>query len=109
MLLQTHTCKNLTSSCTALSFQTFFFQILDVDLIPQAFHKHVVYVHFHGLSNDVNEHFVYQPLVSNSCILEPKRHHPLTVQSLLCGEGGLLLVLWVHPYLIINVMRIHVA
>ena len=76
-----------------LNFLNIFFQILDVGVFPQAFHQHVVYVYFHGLSNHVSEHFVYDSLRNSSCILEPERRHPTIVQSLVLGEGGLFLIL----------------
>ena len=53
------------------------------------------------------EHPVHQPLIGSSCILEPERHHMITISSLRCDERGLFLVVWVHADLIVAGEGIH--
>ena len=70
-------------------------------------YQHVIYVHLHGRSYFLLEHPVYQPLISSSCVLEPKRHHTIAVDSLSREERGLFLVIWVHADLVIAGESIH--
>ena len=53
------------------------------------------------------EHSVHQPLVGGSCVLESKRHHPITIGSLRCDERGLFLVVRVHTELIVAGKGVH--
>ena len=46
------------------------------------FHEHVVYVHFHDLSNLLGEHLVYKPLVCCPCVFQPKQHNFVVEESL---------------------------
>ena len=78
-----------------------------VELGSGGFYKHVIYVHLHGRSYLLLEHPVHQPLISSSCIFEPKRHHTITIGSLPHDKRGLLLVIWVNADLIIAREGIH--
>ena len=53
------------------------------------------------------EHPVHQPLVGGSCVLESKRHHPITIGPLRCDERGLFLVVWVHTDLVVAEKGVH--
>ena len=70
-------------------------------------HHHVIYVHLHGRSYLLLEHPVYQPLISSSCVLEPKRHHTIVIGSLPCHKRGLFLVIWIHADLVVAGESIH--
>ena len=50
-------------------------QVFNVLLGFEAFHKYIVDVYFHGVSDLFFEHFVYKPLVGRTCILNTKRHN----------------------------------
>ena len=78
-----------------------------VELGSGGFYQHVIYVHLHGRSYLLLEHPVNQPLVGSSCVLEPKRHHSITIGSLPCDERGLFLVIWVHADLVVAGEGIH--
>lgn len=49
----------------------------------------------------VDEHLVNEMLVSGSGVLEPKGHEFITKDTHLSDEGCLLLVVWVHEYLVV--------
>ena len=53
------------------------------------------------------EHPVYQPLISSSCVLEPKGHHTIAIGSLPYDERGLFLVIWIHADLVVAGESIH--
>ena len=78
-----------------------------VELDSGGFYQHVIYVHLHGRSYLLLEHPVHQPLIGSSCVLEPKRHHTITIGSLRCDERGLFLVTWVHVDLVVTREGIH--
>ena len=67
----------------------------------------VIYIHLHGRSYLLLEHSVHQPLISSSCVLEPKRYHTIAIGSLPCDERGLFLVIWVHADLVVAGEDIH--
>ena len=46
-------------------------------------------------------------MVGGSCVLESKRHYPITIGSLCCDERGLFLVIGVHADLVIAGKGIH--
>ena len=78
-----------------------------VELGCGGFYQHVIYVHLHGCSYLLLEHPVHQPLIGSSCVLEPKRHHTITIGSLRCDERGLFLVVWVHTDLVVAGEGVH--
>ena len=53
------------------------------------------------------QHSVYQPLIGGPNVLQPKRHHLVTVRSLSSHEQGLLLVARFHSNLIIAQESVH--
>ena len=53
------------------------------------------------------EHPVHQPLIGSFYVLEPKRHHTITIGSLRCHERGLFLVVWVHTDLVVAGEGVH--
>ena len=65
------------------------------------FNQHIIYVYFHSYAYLLLEHPVHQPLVGGSCVLESKRHHPITIGSLRCDERGLFLAVWVNTDLVV--------
>ena len=71
------------------------------------FNQHIIYVYLHSYAYLLLEHPVYQSLVSGSCVLESKRHHPIAIGSLRCDEQGLFLVVWVHTDLVVAREGIH--
>ena len=78
-----------------------------VELGSVGFYQHAIYVQFHGRFYLLLEHPVHQPLIGSSCILEPKRHHSITICSLPCEEQGFFLVIWVHVDLVVAGEGIH--
>ena len=78
-----------------------------VELFSGGFYHHVIYVHLHGRSYLSLEHPVHQPLIGSSCVLEPKRHHTITIGSLPCDERGLFLVNWIHTDLVVAEEGMH--
>ena len=78
-----------------------------MELSCGGFYKHVIYVHLHSCAYLLLEHPVHQPLIGSSCILEPKRHHTITIGSLRCDKRGLLLVVWVYTDLVVAGEGIH--
>ena len=71
------------------------------------FYQHVVYVYLHSCAYLLLEHPVHQPLVGGSCVLESKRHYPITIGSLCYDEQGLFLVIGVHVDLVVAGKGIH--
>ena len=69
--------------------------------------QHVIYIHLHGRSYLLLEHPVYQPLISSSRILDPKRHYTIAISSLPGDERGLFLVIWIHADLVVVGEGIH--
>ena len=49
----------------------------------------------------VGEHLVDEPLVHGTSILKPEGHDFVAKDAPLRDKGGLLLVFWVHKYLVI--------
>ena len=78
-----------------------------VELGSRGFYQHVIYVHLHGCAYLLLEHPVHQPLISSSCVLEPKWHRMIKIGSLRCDERGLFLVVWVHADLVVAGEGIH--
>ena len=78
-----------------------------VELGSRGFYQRVIYVHLNGCSYLLLEHPVHQPLISSSCVLEPKWHHTIIIGSLRCEERGLFLVIWVHADLVVAREGIH--
>ena len=78
-----------------------------VEFDNDGLYQHIVYVYLHGRSYLLLEHLVYQPLISSSCVLEPKKHHTIAIGSLPCDERGLFLVIWIHADLIVAEESIH--
>ena len=71
------------------------------------FYQHVVYVYLHSCAYLLLEHPVHQPLVGGSCVLESKRHYPITIGSLCRDERGLFLVIGLHANLVVAGKGIH--
>ena len=78
-----------------------------MELSYGGFYQHVIYIHLHSCAYLLLEHPVHQPLIGSSCILEPKRHHMITIGSLRCDERGLFLVVWVYTDLVVAGEGIH--
>ena len=78
-----------------------------VELGSGGFYQHIIYVHLHGRSYMLLEHPVHQPLIGSSCVLEPKRHHTITIGSMPCDERGIFLVILVHADLVVAEESIH--
>ena len=63
-----------------------------MSLIQCALAYHIIDVHLHTLLDDGFKHLVHYLLVGCSCVLEPKGHDLVAIQSSVHNEGGLLLV-----------------
>jgi len=70
----------------------FFFFTLD---------EHIINVYFYVTPNLLIEHLIYQSLVCSSCVLQTKRHNPITVESLAGDEGCFFLIFLGHLYLVV--------
>ena len=71
------------------------------------FNQHIIYVYLNSYTYLLLEHPVHQSMVGVSCVLESKRHHPITIGSLHCNKRGLFLVVWVHTDLVVAGKGIH--
>jgi hypothetical protein len=72
-----------------------------------AFYQHIVDVDFNISADLVLEHFVHQPLISGSSILQPKGHHSVTIETSISHKSGFLLVYLIHVYLVESTNRVH--
>ena len=68
---------------------------------------HVVHIYLYVPPNLLAEHLVYQSLVRGPHILQTQRHSPIAIQSLVGDEGGLLLILLYHSYLVVFGESVH--
>ena len=78
-----------------------------MELSCGGFYQHVIYVHLHSYAYLLLEHPAHQPLIGSFCILEPKRHHTITIGSLRYDGRGLFLVVWVHTDLVVAEEGVH--
>ena len=69
--------------------------------------EHVVHIDRYVPPNLLAEHLVYQSLVCGPRILQTKRHNPVAIVSLAGDEGGLLLILLCHLYLVVFRENVH--
>ena len=78
-------------------------------MIPlfEGFHKHVINIHLHHLSEVLGEHTVDESFVSCASILKAERHYPIAVGSSVSYECGFFLVVGVHHDLIVPGERVH--
>ena len=76
-------------------------------LLFLAFDEHVVHIYFCVPPNPLAEHLVYQSLVRGSHILQTKRHDLVAIEPLASNEGGLLLILLYHLYLVVSREDVH--
>ena len=67
-------------------------KIVQVVILPYTLYQHVIHVNFHIPPNMMCEHFVHQPLIRSTCVLEPEWHHFVTEKALAGDEWSLLLV-----------------
>ena len=59
--------------------------------------EHVIHVYFYFPPNLLAEH-----LVRSFCVLEAERHDSVAIEPLVGDEGGLLLILFCHLYLVVS-------
>ena len=71
-------------------------------LLFLALDKHIIQKHLYLLPNLLAEHLVYQPLVRCSCVLQTKRHDPVTIEPLAGDKGNPLLIFFCHLYLVVS-------
>ena len=71
------------------------------------FNKYVIHIYFYVPSNLLAEHLVYQSLVHGSPILQIERHDLVAIEPLASDEGGLLLILLYHLYLVVSGEGVH--
>lgn len=71
------------------------------------FDKHIINVYLYVDPDLICEHPVNQPLVSGSSVLQPKRHHIVTIQALVSYKARVLLVGRMHRDLIVPRVGIH--
>ena len=62
----------------------------------------VIHVHFHNVFHDITENTEHTPLECGRCIVEAKRHSPVSISSKGASEGCLLLVFHINLYLKIS-------
>ena len=73
------------------------------------FHKHVVDIYLHYVSNQLLEDFIDHPLKSGSGVLQAKGHDFETVDDAANGEGCLVVIFWMHLDLLVSRLSIHEA
>lgn len=84
-------------------------QIGDIVGCMDALYQHVIHIDFHVSPKLILEDLVHQPLISCSCILEAEGYYLVAVNAFLGHEGSVLLIVWVHLYLVIPEEGIHEA
>ena len=78
-------------------------------ILPLAFYQHVVDVDLNIPPDLVRKHFVHEPLICRTCVLEVERHYFVAEEALAGNKRSLLLVCFIHPDLIITRKCIHEA
>ena len=86
--------------CTPESFEDLF-KVFDVLLARVELHYDVVHVHLHTSADKTLEDLIHEPLVGRFSVLQTEQHHLIVVVSAVRHEGRLLLVPWVHTYLVV--------
>ena len=51
-------------------------------ILPYAFYQHVIHINLHIPPNLMCEHFVHQPLIRSTRVLEPERHYFVVKETL---------------------------
>lgn len=64
--------------------------------------SNIVDIYFYGFTHLLIEHRVYKALVRSSAILEHKRHHLVTVKTLVSDKRDVLLIRPICGYLILS-------
>ena len=72
-----------------------------------ALNEHVVHIDLYVPPNLLAKHPIYQSLVCGPRILQTERHNPVAIVSLAGDEGGLLLILLCHLYLVVFRESVH--
>ena len=73
----------------------------------QTLYQHIIYIDFQIPSNLWTKHMVNQPLISWPRVFQTEGHYLVAKQTLAGNEGCLLLIHFVHPYLIIAKKGVH--
>lgn len=66
-----------------------------------------VHIDLHVSANLIFKNFVHQTIVCCICILEPKEHDHVTVESMISYKGSILLIFGCHLYLVITIEGIY--
>ena len=69
--------------------------------------QHVVHIYLHRLPHQILEHHVHKSLIGCSCIFEAEWHCLIVVDAMICDEGCVFLIVFVHRDLVIPRLRIH--
>ena len=73
----------------------------------KAFHKHIIDVHLHGVSDLLHKDFVDYPLKSCSGVLLPEGHHLIAIDFSVGDKRHLILIQRMHLDLIVYRICIH--
>ena len=73
----------------------------------QTFDKHVIHVHFRSFPDLFGEHFVDQPLIGSSSVLESKGHHLVAIKAPINHKSFLDSIRFMHLDLIIAGIHVH--
>ena len=76
-------------------------EIIQMIVLTSAFYQHVVNIDLDISSNLMCEHLVHESLICCTYILEAERHHFVTKEALAGNERSLLLIHFIHFYLVI--------
>ena len=74
-----------------------------------ALHQHIIYVDFHGPSDERGKYFVYKSLVRRSGVLKTERHDLVTIEYLVRSERGFGLVNSAQWNLVVSRVSVHEA
>ena len=69
--------------------------------------EHVIHIYLYIPPNLLAEYLIYQSLVRGSRVLQTKSPDSVAIEPLVGDEGGLLLILFYHLYLVVSKEGVH--
>ena len=82
-------------------------QMVPMILLPAAVDKNVVEVDDDEFANEFAQDLIHQPLECARPVREAERHNSLLVETVLYLKGGLPLISWTNPNLVISSSQIN--
>ena len=78
-------------------------------VLPSAFHQHIIHINLDISSNLMCKHFVHEPLIRCSRVLETERHHLIAGEALTGDEQSFLLISFIQFDPVVTKKCIHEA